>query len=193
MEARRGRGVPASHRHVSAFRPSGGVSVVASPRASALRGEAPIVVALTVLLTIVSLVPPGGAAIAAGVAAFALTVIAWQRRAPGASSLGLLFVTCLALALVGIGPQQVVFGLAFAVYAVVASRVPWFREATCWLSVGHLDGRLVALSAAFAAISGATLLLWYVTARPISPISSGPSSPTGRSGCLSLRRSYSPS
>jgi membrane protease YdiL (CAAX protease family) len=140
--------------------------VVASPRASAQRGEAPIVVALTSLLTIVSLEPPGGVAIAAGVAAFAFTVIAWQRRAPGASSLGLLFVTCLALALTGIGPQQVVFGLAFAVYAVVASRVPWFREATRWLSVGHLDGRLVALSAAFAVISGVTLLLWYVTARP---------------------------
>jgi hypothetical protein len=117
--------------------------VVASPRASAQRGEAPIVVALTSLLTIVSLVPPGGVAIAAGVAAFAFNVIAWQRRAPGASSLGLLFVTCLALALTGIGPQQVVFGLAFAVYALVASRVPWFREATCWLSVGRLDGRLV--------------------------------------------------
>ena len=127
-------------------RPSGGVSIVASPRASAPRGEAPIVVALTALLTIVSLVPPGGVAIAAGVAAFALTVMAWQRRAPGASSLGLLFLPCLALALLGIGPQQVVFGLAFAVYAVVAWRVPWFGEATCWLRVGHLDGRLVAFS-----------------------------------------------
>jgi hypothetical protein len=49
--------------------------VVTSPRASAVRGEAPIVLALTALLTIVSLVPPSGAVTAAGVAV-ALTVIA---------------------------------------------------------------------------------------------------------------------
>jgi membrane protease YdiL (CAAX protease family) len=100
------------------------------------------------------------------VAAFALTVIAWKRRAHGASSLGLLFVTCLALALAGVGPQQVVFGLAFAVYAIVAFRVSWFREATGWLTVGRLDGRTMALGATFAAVSGAMLLLWYITARP---------------------------
>ena len=140
--------------------------LVTPPHSSVVRGEAPIVLALTVLLTIVSLVPPSGAATAAGVAALVCTVIAWKRRAPGASSLGLLFVTCLALALVGIGPQQVVFGLAFAAYAVVAVRVPWFREAASWLTVGRLDGRMMALGTAFAAVSGATLLLWYVTARP---------------------------
>jgi hypothetical protein len=122
---------------------------------------APIVLALTALLTIVSLVPRGGAATAAGVAAFAFTDIAWKWRAPGASSLGLLFVTCLALALVGIGPQQVMFGLAFAIYAVVASRVPWFRQATCWLTVGRFDGRMMALSAACAALSGAPLHRTY--------------------------------
>ena len=131
-----------------------------------MRGEAPIVLALTALLTIVSLLPPGGAAAAAGGAAFALTVIAWKRRAPGASSVGLLLVTCLALALLGFGPQQAVFGVAFALYAAVASRVPWFRDATSWQSVGRLDVRIVALGAAFAAMSGATLLLWYVTTRP---------------------------
>ena len=140
--------------------------LVTPPHASAVRGEAPIVLALTALLTIVSFVPPGGAATAAAVAAFAFTVFAWERRAPGASSLGLLFVTHLALVLIGIGPQQVVFGLAFAVYAVVAARVPWFREAASWLTVGRLDGRMIAMGAAFAAVSGATLLLWYVTARP---------------------------
>ncbi len=140
--------------------------IVASPRASAVRGETPIVLALTALLTIVSLLPPGGAVTAVGVAVFALTAIAWTRRARGASSLGLLFATCLALALVGIGPQQLVFGLALAVYAVVATRVPWFRDAASWLTVGRLDGRMIALGAAFAAVSGATLLLWYVTVRP---------------------------
>jgi membrane protease YdiL (CAAX protease family) len=100
------------------------------------------------------------------VAAFALTVIAWKRRAHGASSLGLLFVTCLALALAGFGPQQVVFGLAFAVYAIVALRVLWFREATSWLTVGRLDSRIMAAGATVAAASGAMLLVWYMTARP---------------------------
>jgi hypothetical protein len=60
----------------------------------------------------------------------------------------------------------VVFGLAFAVDGVVAARVPWFREAACWLTVGRLDGRMIAMGVAFAGVSGATLLLWYVTARP---------------------------
>jgi hypothetical protein len=108
--------------------------VVTSPRASAVRDETPIVLALTALLTIVSLLPPGGAVTAVGVAVFAFTAIAWKRRARGASSLGLLFVTCLALALVGISPQQLVFGLALAVYAVIATRVPWFRDAASCLT-----------------------------------------------------------
>src|SRR5262245_10107102 len=137
-----------------------------SPRGIAARGEAPIVLALTALLTIVSLVPPSGAAAAAAVAVLSLTLVAWRGRAPGASSLGLLLVTCLALALVGIGPQEVVFGLAFAVYAVVAVRGPWFREGVDWLTVGRVDGRVMAVGAASAAVSGATLFLWYVTARP---------------------------
>jgi hypothetical protein len=42
--------------------------VVASSRASALHYEAPLVFALTALLTIVSLLPPGRATVAAGVA-----------------------------------------------------------------------------------------------------------------------------
>ena len=140
--------------------------LVTPPQANAVRSDAPIVLALLALLTIVSLVPPGGAATAAAMAALALTVVAWKWRAPGASSLGLLFVTCLALALVGIGPQQVVFGLAFAVYAMVVARVRWFREAASWLTVGRFDSRIMALGAAVAAVSGATLILWYVTARP---------------------------
>jgi hypothetical protein len=140
--------------------------VVASPLARAGRCEGPIVLALTALLTIVSILPPGRAAAAAGLAAFALTAIAWTRRARGASSLGLLFVTCLALALAGFGPQQVVFGMAFALYAIVAFRVSWFREATHLLSVGRVDGHIMAFGSAFAAVAGAMLLLWYVTARP---------------------------
>ena len=140
--------------------------LVTPPQANAVRGDAPIVLALIALMTLVSLVPPGGAATAAAVAAFAFTVVAWRRRAPGASSVGFLFVTCLALALIGIGPQQVVFGLALAAYAMVAARVPWFREAASWLTVGRLDGRMMASGAAVAGVSGAMLLVWYVTARP---------------------------
>jgi uncharacterized protein len=83
-----------------------------------------------------------------------------------ASSLGLLFVTCLVLALAGVGPQQVVFGLAFAVYAAVAARVTWFREATGWLTVGRVDRGIMAAAAGIAAVSAAMLLVWYATARP---------------------------
>lgn len=131
-----------------------------------VRGEAPIVLALTALLTTSSVVPPGGTAAAAGLAALVLTAIAWKRRAPAASSLGLLFETCLVLGLAGLGPQQVVFALAFAVYAVVASRAPWLRDAIRWLAVGSIDGRIMALGAAVAGVSGVALLGWYAVARP---------------------------
>jgi hypothetical protein len=77
-----------------------------------------IVLELTALLTVVSLVPREGAAVA-GLAVFGLTYLAGRHRAPAATSLGLLFTTCLVLGLSGVGPQQVVFSLAFAIYAVV--------------------------------------------------------------------------
>ncbi len=131
-----------------------------------MAGDAPLVLGLTMLLTIVSLLPPGSAAAVMGIAALALTVIGWRRRAQGASSLGVLFVTCLALALAGFGPQQAVFGVAFVIYAGVAYRVPWFREATSWFKVGRISNGIVASGAVFAAISGATLLFWYVSVRP---------------------------
>ena len=54
---------------------------------------------------------------------FAFTALAWYRRAPAATSLGLLFATCVILGLLGVGPQQVVFTAALAVYAVVISAV----------------------------------------------------------------------
>lgn len=128
--------------------------------------EAPIVLALTALLTASSVVPPGVTAAAAGLAALVLTAIAWKRRAPASSSLGLLFVLCLVFGLAGLGPQQVVFALAFASYAVVVSRVPWLREATRWLAVGSVDGRIMAPGVAFAGVSGVALLGWYAIARP---------------------------
>lgn len=140
--------------------------IVASPRASAVRGEAWIVLALTALLIVVSLVRPGGAAAATGLMALVLSAIAWQRRAPAATSLGLLLVTCLVLGLAGLGPQQVVLALAFAVYAVVVSRVPWLRDAVRWMTVGSVDGRIMALGVAIAGVSGVALLAWYALARP---------------------------
>jgi membrane protease YdiL (CAAX protease family) len=106
----------------------------------------------------------GAAAVSTGVVA--LTVLAWKRRAAGASSLGLLLVTCLALVLAGIGPQQVVFALAFVVYAAVAARVSWFRAAIRWLAIGRADARIMAAGALFAVVSGAALLSWFLIARP---------------------------
>jgi membrane protease YdiL (CAAX protease family) len=143
----------------------GGLLVVALPRPSAAR-EAPIVLALTALLTIVSVLPPGSTVAVAGLAALVLTVVAWARRAPAASSLGLLLVICLVLALAGLGPQQVVFAVAFAVYAIVVSRVPWLRGAIRWLAVGSVDRGTMALGVAFAGISGVALLGWYGIVRP---------------------------
>ena len=138
---------------------------MARRRAIAVRGEAPIIVALTALLTIVSLVPIGFAA-AASLAVIALTMLAWRRRAPAATSLGVLFVACLALALAGLGPQQVVFAIAFTVYAVVLSRTPWLRGAVGWFRLGTLGRHLLALGAGFAALSAVALLAWYTIVRP---------------------------
>ena len=44
--------------------------------------------------------------------------------------------------------------------------MPWFHEAVSVLAPGRWDGRSLALGTAFAAISGLTLLAWYVAARP---------------------------
>ena len=131
-----------------------------------MRGEAPIALALTAILTIVSLMRPGGATAAAGLAALVLTAIAWKRHAVAASSLGLLFVSCLVLGLAGLGPQQVVFALAFAVYAFVISRVPWLRHDVRWLAVGTVDGHIMALVGVVVGASAGALLAWHAIARP---------------------------
>ena len=101
-----------------------------------------------------------------GLGVLALTAVAWKWRAPGASSLGLLFVACLVLGLAGLGPQQLVFALAFVVYALVVPRVPWLRRAGRWLAVGRVDGWLMALGIAFAGVSGVVLMAWYALAQP---------------------------
>jgi membrane protease YdiL (CAAX protease family) len=131
-----------------------------------VRGERALVLALIGLLTVGSLLPIGAAAAAVGVVAVAVTGVAWKRRAPAASSVGLLFITGLVLSLVGVGPQQVTFVLAFAVYFAVLGRVPWLRTAGRWLTAGRIDRTVLAAGAAFAAASGLALLLWHAAARP---------------------------
>jgi membrane protease YdiL (CAAX protease family) len=128
-------------------------------------GERNIVLALTALLTVVPLVPR--AAAAAAVFAFvALTVLAWHRRAPAATSLGILSVACVVPGVVGVGPQQVVFPAAFAIYAFVIRRTPWLRRASAWLRRGAFDATLMALAAGIAAVSGVALLAWCAVSKP---------------------------
>lgn len=137
----------------------------ARARSGAARSEAAIILALTALLTIVPLIPLVAAAPVA-VAIVALTVLAWRRRAPTATSLGVLAASCVALGAAGVGPQQVVFPLAFAVYAVIVHRVPWLHGVAAWFRRGVLNGGLVVLAAGIAAISAAGLLAWHQIARP---------------------------
>jgi CAAX protease family protein len=134
-------------------------------RSGAARTEAAIVLALTALLTIVPLVPLVAAAPLA-VAILALTVLAWRRREPSATSLGVLAAACVILGVIGVGPQQVVFPLAFAVYAVVVHRVSWLHGIAAWFRRGRLNASLLVLAAGIAAISGTALLAWHEIARP---------------------------
>jgi membrane protease YdiL (CAAX protease family) len=123
-----------------------------------------IVLAITALLTIVPLVPL--LAIPAAVAIAVLTVLAWRRRQQAAASLGLFSVACIGLAIAGVGPQQVLFPIAFATYFIVVWRVPWLRRASAWLRWGALDATILAFAVAIATVSGVTLLAWFAIARP---------------------------
>ncbi|MSO55761.1 MAG: CPBP family intramembrane metalloprotease [Acidobacteria bacterium] len=127
--------------------------------------DAAIILGQTALLAVVPLMSPAGA-LPAGAGVIALTTLAWHRCAPAATSLGLLFATCLALSLVGLGPQQVVFTAAFAIYAFVVRRVPWLRGAAAWFRRGSVDRPTVALGAAVVTISAVALLSWYAVASP---------------------------
>ncbi len=138
---------------------------IALSRPRAREGEVAIVLALTALVTVVSLMPLRSAAIA-GLAVIGLTLAAWRHRAAAATSLGLLFATCLALGLAGVGPQQGVFALAFVIYAGVISRVPWLCHAGSWLKAGALDRTLMALGVCVAAVSAVALLAWRAWLQP---------------------------
>src|SRR5256712_2318719 len=123
-----------------------------------------IVLVLTALLTIVPLVPL--LAIPAAGAIAVLTVLAWRRRQQAAASLGLFSVTCIGLAVAGVGPQQVLFPIAFATYFIVVWLVPWLRRASSWLKWGALDATVLVFAVAIATVSGVTLLAWFTITRP---------------------------
>jgi CAAX protease family protein len=123
-----------------------------------------IVLGLTALLTIVPLLPI--LAIPAGVAIVVLTVLAWRRRDQPGASLGLFSTAAVVLASAGVGPQQVLFPIAFTAYFMVVWRVPWLRRASSWMRRGALDGVIVGLAAAIVAVAAVALLAWYAIVKP---------------------------
>ena len=123
--------------------------------------EAAIVVSLTGLATVLPFATSVGLLAAGGIAAILLTTIAMVRRMVAASSIGILLVAFLLLGLIGLGPKRVVFGLAFVVYGVVRSRLPYLREVDPWRRAGSCDLRQVAVGAAFGLLSGLALWVWY--------------------------------
>jgi membrane protease YdiL (CAAX protease family) len=70
------------------------------------------------------------------------------------------------LGLVGLGPQQVVFTGAFAIYAVVIRRVRWLGGAASWFRRGAIEWNDIALGGGVVAISVVGLLAWYGVMRP---------------------------
>ncbi len=79
----------------------------------------------------------------------------------------MLAAACVILGVIGVGPQQVVFPLAFAVYAVVVRRVPVSCTALPRGSVAALwTAASSFLLGGIAAISGTALLAWHEIARP---------------------------
>lgn len=116
---------------------------------------------LVALATVMPIVPPGGILLTGGIAAAALATIAIQQRMSAASSMGVLLVAVLVFGLVGMGPQQVTFALAFVVYGVVISRTLWLREAVRWRVAGSRDPRLITLGTGFGLISGLVVWFWY--------------------------------
>jgi hypothetical protein len=115
-----------------------------------VRTETVIVLCLTALLTLAPLMPPAAAALPA-LGIVVLMLLAWHWRAPAAASLGILSVACVGLSLAGLGPQQVFFTLAFAIYAVVVWRVPWLRDVSVWFRRGAFNGSILAFTAGIAA------------------------------------------
>jgi membrane protease YdiL (CAAX protease family) len=106
------------------------------------------------------------AATPVAVAIVVLTILAWRRRALAATSVGILSVACVVLGIAGVGPQQVVFSLAFLISALIVWRVPWLRGATVWSERGAFNTSFLALAAGIAGVAGVALLIWYTVTKP---------------------------
>jgi membrane protease YdiL (CAAX protease family) len=130
-----------------------------------LADERFLVLALTALITIAPLVSLASATPVA-IAILGVTILAWRRRAVAATALGIFSVACVVLGVAGIGPQQVVFSIAFAISAVILWRVPWLRESTAWFERGAFDRSLLVMAVGIAGLAAAALIVWYVAARP---------------------------
>lgn len=126
-----------------------------------VQSEAPVVVSLAVLATVLPFATSVGALAAGGTVTILLTALAIHRRMVAASSTGVLFVAVLLLGLIGLGPQQVLFGLGFVVYWVVISRLPWLREAAGWRRVGSYGLLHAAMGVGLGLLSGLALWVWY--------------------------------
>ena len=126
-----------------------------------MQSEPVLVVSLTGLATVLPFATSFGILAAGGIAAILLTTIAMVRQMVAASSIGILLVAFLLLGLIGLGPKRVLFGLAFVVYGVVISRVPYLRAVAPWRRAGSCDLRQVAVGAAFGLLSGLALAAWY--------------------------------
>ncbi len=126
-----------------------------------MKSETVVVVSLTGLATVLPFAGSAGMLAAGGIAAIVLTTVALVRRMPAASSIGVLLVTFLLLWFTGLRPKRLLFGLAFVVYVVVASRLPWLREVAPWRRAGWCSLRQGAIGAACGLVAGLALWTWY--------------------------------
>src|SRR5437762_2523301 len=133
-------------------RPAGTWSQTVTREGRGLRTERLLVIALTALITIAPLVSLA-AATPVAIAIVVLTIVAWRLRALAATSVGIFSVACVVLGIAGIGPQQVVFSVAFVISALIVWRVPWLREATVWFQRGAFDKSLLAFAAGIAGLA----------------------------------------
>ncbi len=125
------------------------------------QGETAVAVSLTSLATLLPFATSLGILAAGGIAAVLLTAMALARRMVAAGSVGVLLVAFLLLKFVGLGPKRLVFGLAFVLYLVVRSRLPWLREIAPWRHAGSCDLRHGAVGAAIGLLAGLVLWAWY--------------------------------
>ena len=133
---------------------------VMGPRAD-VRREAVLAVLLTGLAIVLPFARSAGTLAAGGIAAILLTTIAVVRKMPAASAIGVLLVAFLVLGLAGLRPKRLLFGLAFVVYVVAASRLPWLREVAPWRRAWSCKLRQGAVGAAVGLVAGLALWAWY--------------------------------